>query len=177
MFTEEQRELGRERKTRLMRLKMKFKNTMDKIKKYSVLEKRTGCWLWVKSVNRFNYGQMSYKNKTTLSHRVSYCESNQLELSSIEGLSVLHKCNNPSCVNPDHLYIGNQKENMKDMVISKNSLFGEKNKSAKLSKEKVLNIIEEYSTKTKTQKEISEKHGVSPSTVGSIVSGRTWSHV
>lgn len=81
-----------------------------KIRKYT--EKNNGCWLWKKSKNNDGYGIISYKGTPTLAHRISWLVF-KCEIS--DNLFVLHKCDNPSCVNPDHLWLGTQSDNMKDM--------------------------------------------------------------
>ncbi len=72
-----------------------------------------GCWKWVASMMARGYGQFSFDGKWTLAHRVSWI----LYRGSIpDDMLVLHKCNNTSCVNPDHLYIGTQYENVMDSI-------------------------------------------------------------
>ena len=70
------------------------------------------CWEWVANKDRNGYGRFGGKTKIS-SHRYSW----ELAYGNIpDGLFVLHKCDNPSCVNPEHLFLGTQQDNMIDMV-------------------------------------------------------------
>ncbi len=68
----------------------------------------SGCWIWLKSLNNSGYGTVSIKGKSAFAHRFSW-EFYRGKIPS--GKYVLHKCDIPSCVNPDHLFIGSQREN------------------------------------------------------------------
>lgn len=75
-------------------------------------EALSGCHLWTGSVNKFGYGKLSVgPQKWKLAHRISY-ELNKGKI--LEDKSVLHQCDVPSCVNPDHLYLGDYKQNALD---------------------------------------------------------------
>lgn len=70
-----------------------------------------GCWIWIGSINEHGYGGFSFNLKRTRAHRVSWL----LYRGRIpEGISVLHECNTPSCVNPNHLFLGTQRDNLID---------------------------------------------------------------
>ena len=73
----------------------------------------TNCWNWKKSINKRGYGQMNIEGKPKEMHRISY----KTFVGDIPtGLNVLHKCDNRKCINPEHLWIGTQKENIQDMI-------------------------------------------------------------
>ena len=70
------------------------------------------CWEWQAAKHRQGYGIFKFDNKIQLAHRISWLLANT-EIP--QGMVVMHKCDNPSCVNPDHLCLGTQKDNIRDM--------------------------------------------------------------
>lgn len=86
-------------------------------------EPNTGCWLWTKSVDNGGYGGISINGKDFLAHRFSWFLHNG---AIPKKLWVLHTCDMPSCVNPDHLYLGTHQDNMDDMVKRGRSTKGRK---------------------------------------------------
>lgn len=88
-----------------------------------------GCWVWTGSKDIDGYGSLRDGHKIKRAHRVSW----EIHNGPIpEGLAVLHKCNNPSCVNPEHLKLGDHTENMQDRKRNGRAWHSEKWK-AKLS--------------------------------------------
>lgn len=76
-----------------------------------VIKKNTGCWEWSGAKTYNGYGRVKFKNVAWMAHRLSYT----LNVGEIpEGLIVMHSCDNPSCINPEHLTVGTQKDNMED---------------------------------------------------------------
>lgn len=150
------------------------------------VEKTEGCWLW-RGVLRFcGYGNAKAPGKRTRSsyaHRLSW----ELANGTIpKGMHVLHKCDTPACVRPEHLFLGTHQENMTDMAAKGRSLAGEKSFSAKLTDEQVRRIRSNPPSKWKKGKwigagqeleEYAKPYGVSPTTIRNVLARRSWRHL
>ena len=129
----------------------------------------TGCWEWTASQNPDGYGQFKLNGRREKAHRVAHV----LYIGEIpKGMCVLHRCDNPSCVNPEHLFLGTHADNVKDKVAKGRAAKGEKNGRAKLTKEAVLHIRK----RTMLQREYARLYGVDQTTVSKIQLGKKWSH-
>lgn len=158
-----------------------------------VNKKEDGCWNWIGSTDRKGYGKLSIGNgrkpdgtrgnSMVSAHRVAY----ELFIGPIpaaagfHGTCVLHKCDNPSCVNPEHLFLGSNADNVHDMDakgrrVNRQAL-GSAHGNAKLTEAKVIAIHQLIKSNTKTQTEIALEFGVCLATVNHIAKGRLWSHV
>ena len=135
-----------------------------------MIPNENGCMEWTKCLTSNGYGIMSINRKNYSAHRFSY----ELHYGKIpKGLKVLHKCDNPKCVAPDHLFLGSQKDNMVDMS-SKNRAFmkkGNKHPFHKISEESIKEI-KKMLFDGSTQKEIAKKFNVTQSTISHISIGR-----
>ena len=127
----------------------------------------TGCVIWLGHVGHSGHGQVFFKGKLERTHRVAWIKTHG-EIP--EGASVLHKCDVPSCVNPNHLFLGTQKDNMSDMHRKNRGLIGEDSPQAKLSNVDVSNIIKDQRGVTF----VARDYGVAPSTISAIRSGKSW---
>lgn len=134
-----------------------------------------GCWVWTGCRNNRGYGKLSAgtAGKTVLAHRRSY----ELFIGPIPlGQLVLHKCNNRPCVNPKHLYTGNQKQNMADSFAAGTFAVGERNGQSKLT-EGAVRQIRSLCASGRTNSEISSALGIAYYTVKEVVRRRRWNHV
>lgn len=135
------------------------------------------CWEWKNPKSRNDYISFRILGRTTSCHRISW----ELTFGAIpSGLFVLHHCDNPICVNPNHLFLGTQTDNMRDKMEKGrwrgNNLCGEKASNVKLSKRDVLRILN-LSRRGKTRYELADKFGVSYSAIKSILTGNSWSSI
>lgn len=108
---------------------------MHKAKKEDVYKRikktKRGCWEWLGAIGKDGYGLTCVDSKTQGAHRVSW-EATNGEIP--KGLWVLHKCDNPKCINPKHLFLGTAKDNTKDsMQKGRRKFRGEDNPSTKLT--------------------------------------------
>jgi hypothetical protein len=141
----------------------------------TIQDKNTGCINWIAAKDSCGYGSFRIGNKTYHANRVAY------ELANGEfdkSLHVLHKCDNPSCVNPNHLFLGTHQDNMTDMSNKKRlpDRRGMLNNSAKLTEKDVLSIRSFIKTKL-SQREIAAIFGVHQVQISSIKHGHTWGHL
>lgn len=136
----------------------------------------TTCWIWTGSGTigrRGEYGLFSSGRGNVLAHRFSWELHNAKEIPY--RMSVMHSCDNPSCVNPDHLSIGTHDENMKDMKRKGRArgVPGARNRHAKLSTEDVAYIRDERMQGI-TCMALAEMFGVKHSTISRISRGDGW---
>lgn len=134
----------------------------------------SGCWLWLGSLNA-GYGQFRRDDGSIiLAHRYSYIHAFN---SPIDGLVVMHKCDTPKCVNPDHLMLGTQAENVMDMHskgrAKKRGVIGELHHQAKLTDDQV-RLIRASDKKTA---DIAKEFGVSRTVIYDILKRRIWKHI
>jgi hypothetical protein len=137
-----------------------------------------GCWEWLGSKIPSGYGHIQeggQGSKKLSAHRLSY----RIHHGDIPpGMVVMHSCDNPSCVNPDHLRVGTYKENTRDMMRKKRHRYvaplGSQNGKSILTEAEVRYIRERPKM---THAALARELGVSPNCVRGVRIGRTWSHV
>ena len=128
------------------------------------------CWIWTRSDNGHGYGVMEFKDGDRMAHRMAW----EILVGPIpEGLDVLHHCDTPACVRPEHLFLGTDKDNVADCIAKGRRA---PPPTQKLAQEDVDAIRVEYVGRYGQRIELAVRFGVSPETIGSIVAGRTWSN-
>ena len=146
-------------------------NPITYIELKTIPEPNSGCWLWTGAVLPYGYGIFCKKfmTKETRAHRLSW-EAHRGPIP--EGLCVLHRCDNPACCNPDHLFLGTKLDNSKDCNQKGRfkSNVGINNPRAKLSEDQVRVIHLEGGS----QIAIARKYGVSQQLVSRIKAGGVW---
>jgi len=129
------------------------------------------CWLWLAYKDPNGYGKFKYQGTYKLAHRVSYI----IHYGEIpEGMCVLHKCDNPSCVNPLHLFLGTMQDNVNDMIDKGRCCSGEKHPNSKRTQQQIDNIRLIYSNGGISQKSLGDMFGVSSRSISNIVNNKTW---
>lgn len=127
----------------------------------------SGCHEFAGSRTKAGHGQIHYNGRNRRTHTVAF----ELTFGSIpEGAQINHHCDNPPCVNPDHLYAGDQVQNMADMNRRGRNVKGSRTGTAKLCEAQALEVF----MATGTHREIGQKYGISRHSVGLIKKGINW---
>lgn len=138
-----------------------------------VADPSTGCWNWLRGKQSHGYGCLCVNYKMIKAHRFSY----EQKVGPIPaGLQVLHRCDNPGCVNPEHLFLGSHSDNMRDKA-SKGRVrvpLGEKSHLSKLVATDAERIRDIYRNGGITQRELARYFDTHQSNVSLIVRGSTW---
>ena len=147
------------------------------------------CWVWTASTNKDGYGSFGLDGRVQLAHRVAY----QIHTGEIpDDLCVLHSCDNPPCVNPAHLSIGTQQDNMVQRSARGRTADGdrsgsrthpesrprgERNGNARLTERDVREILGWWATGDATQRQLARVYGASDGQIHKIVHRKRWKHV
>lgn len=130
--------------------------------------KSDGCWSWIGYNNGRGYGKFRIGKLLIYAHRFSYEKFNG---PIPKGKFVLHKCDNPTCVNPSHLEVGTQKKNMRDCVNRRRAYMGERCNLAKITAKGVNKIRKEYS---QFMHKKAKEFKLTPAQISNIVNMRSW---
>jgi hypothetical protein len=140
------------------------------------------CWPWTGMKDRQGYGILKARPYIYRAPRVSWAITSGSELP--DGMIVCHKCDCPACVNPSHLFIGTNYDNVQDKVSKgrqshnrNGGTSGEAHPRAKLTESNVIDIRRKYQPYKTTAKMLSKEYGVSEREIKSIVYRETWSHI
>lgn len=151
------------------------KSLRDRLLALSSQDPNGGCWPWRGYKNAIGYGKVGKRGGPVSAHRAAYEEF----VGPIPaGLFVLHKCDNRACINPSHLFLGTQKDNMADMAAKKRrrgvgGARGSSNHHSKLTESEVLFMRssgEDYKT-------LAGKFGICRSYAWAVLHRKTWKHI
>lgn len=135
----------------------------------SITDEQTECIEWQKAKSK-GYGAVFFNGKTVRTHCVSYI----LNIGNIpDGLFVCHHCDNKLCINPEHLFVGTQKNNIQDAISKGRMLLGEKNGHAKLTKKDIISIRQMDGF----HRDIAKMFGVSRGCISHVKRRSTWKHI
>lgn len=141
----------------------------------------SGCMIWLGASTPGGYGIVWDGKKSPAgnnvpdgAHRVSFQTSNG---AMPESAHVLHRCDVRCCVNPDHLFLGNQDANMKDMAAKGRSCLGSRHGKAKMNESDVVRLRSEYRFHRITAADLAKKSGFGKGAVAAAIRGTTWKHI
>jgi hypothetical protein len=131
------------------------------------------CWMWRAGLDRDGYGKFHAAGRHLKAHRFSW----QLHHGPIPtGLFVCHRCDNPGCVRPDHLFLGTASDNNKDCAAKGRHVFGERNGRSKLTVDQVREIRARHAD-GESQGSLAKQFGISHRSIQFIVRQIHWKHV
>lgn len=145
---------------------------------WSKVDRSGDCWVWTGGTDQHGYGQFVAQNRRLRAHRVAY----ELTHGAIpDDTSVCHRCDNPPCVRPDHLFLGSHQDNMDDMNRKgrhgRSPARGETAGNAKLTDAAVREMRALWAAGGLTKRAIAKRFGISDSNISRILNGQSWTHV
>jgi len=157
-----------------------LKKLEARLLKYSKMVGQCREWTVRNRTTGFGYGYINFRKKQIMAHRASWI----VWRGKIpKGMFVCHTCDNPLCINPDHLFLGTHKDNMKDMVLknrqnnSQKGSIGEKNGSSMLKESDISEILEMFYFQKLNQSEIARYFCITPASIRNILIGKTWKNI
>lgn len=154
---------------------------LDEGRFWSHVRRSDGCWEWVGARNWAGYGVIRVAGRQTRAHRIAY----QLVIGPIpSGMNVLHSCDNPPCVRPEHLRVGTQRDNLADAQergrkftpFRGRNQRGSANQGARLT-EADIPVIRARLAASERHHEIAADYGVNRATISQVARGFSWGHV
>ena len=136
------------------------------------------CWVWIGAKDRHGYGRFHFRKMKLSAHRLSLRTNGAFT----DGPCALHRCDNPACVRPSHIFSGTHHSNSVDMYVKGRHpgipvRRGELNRSSKATNQKVLEIRAAHKNGHATQAQLSREHQLSINTIHRIVKRHSWKHI
>lgn len=149
-----------------------MKTPYDRFMKKIKINNQTGCWEWTASLYGRGYGQFKEDSKKSSvgAHRWS---AKNLAGLDIDNMVVCHKCDNPKCVNPEHLFVGSHQDNITDMVNKKRHQHGVNHYKTKLTE----NDVRYIRSSIKSGYQLAKDFNVTEQHIGHIKNYRTWKYI
>lgn len=160
------------------------------IRLWDRVDKSGDCWLWQGRLARGGYGSLTIAKRTVMAHRLAWELANEQAIP--EGMLICHRCDNPRCVRPEHLFLGTPSDNMKDMVAKGRARMGDRHPShqypervvrgerhgrTQLTDATVLAIRARYASGNASHSILALEFGVPKPTVARILQRKNWTHI
>jgi hypothetical protein len=151
-------------------------NLKERLMKSVTKQPNGGCWEWRGTVLTSGYGQIRQNNEPITTHRASWIVHRGPIPST---MFVLHKCDVRHCINPDHLFLGTQSDNMRDRTNKGRDgvKYGTGHWNSRLRPQDIKKIRELSASGLHNGKQLAAMYAVHPVTISNILLGKTWKHV
>jgi hypothetical protein len=145
---------------------------------WNKVDKTSTCWFWEGKKDKRGYGKLALEPGVThreiSAHRLSY----QIHYGMFESsLFVCRQCDNPACVNPEHLFLGTNQDNVNDKVSKNRQLKGSQIHNSKLVEDDIIRIRHLWFVEKCPQSKIAEMFGIGAKAVSKIVTNKRWTYV
>jgi hypothetical protein len=153
----------------------KPKDAIERFHSKYIVNEETNCWEWNGTFQSTGYGFFWYRNRNVYAHRYSYeTFVNKISKNNV----IMHLCDNPKCVNFNHLKLGTQLENIQDCVRKNRKAIGSKQTNSKLKDDQVLDIkIALQNPYRGIQRDLANNYNVTQALISRINKGLAWSHI
>ena len=143
---------------------------------WSKVKKGKGCWEWqgAKLIDGYGLFYLDSENRTYRVHRLSWEFVNG---KIPKKLLVLHKCDNPPCIRPSHLFLGTNMDNTQDQLKKGRLIVGENHSQAKLTQGKIIKIRKLYKQRNTSYAKLAKKFRVNSTTIAQIIRYEAWKHI
>jgi hypothetical protein len=165
--------------TQVQRYKYHRKAPMEE-RFWAQVQKSDGCWLWNGTIDKDGYGYICEGGSASKGAKYKRCHRVSWELAYgpvPKGQNVLHTCDNPACVNPEHLFLGTHKANAEDRNAKGRHAHGERHGNSKLNEEKVREIRRRYAVEAVSQMDLAHAYGVNQTIISDVLRRVSWKHV
>ncbi len=138
---------------------------------------RTQCKEWSGCRNKAGYGKLTVKGRRLYAHRYAMAYYLGIPIEALDGIKVCHSCDNPPCCNPEHLFLGDQKTNMQDMIAKGRRpqlRTGELCGNSKLTEPQVKTLRRLYASGLYTQRALADSFYISEAQASRILTGKHW---
>jgi hypothetical protein len=135
----------------------------------------SGCILWGGAFNEDGHGEIGVRRHY---HQGAHVVAYRLMVGSVpKGMCVCHRCDNPPCINPVHLFLGTSTDNRMDCVAKGRQAKGERNAKSKLNAERVKAMRARYASAPMTFIQLAKEFNISPAQANKIINGEFWKHI